>query len=555
MRIGQSMVLRTLAVVCCCVVVLGAFGCGKDNPVGPTDPITPPDPTTNRNPTASGSIPDQRLTVQGSAVSVNVAQYFTDPDGDTLTYSATSSNAGVATGSVAGSTVTLTPVGVGTATITVTARDPGGLTATQSIAVTVASGPSSDDHGNMPATATFIGANSSTAGTLEQGGDVDYFRFVVSARTTLTVESTGNTDTVGQLEASDGSVLASNDDGAGSGVNFRIREEVSAGTYYIQVSGFLNDVGPYTLVVSSAGGTPSEIPDLVVESPAVSSGAVAPDESFTLSATVRNQGAGAAGSTTLRYYRSSNTRISTSDTEIGTDGVPALAGNRTSSLSTSLRAPNSAGTYYYGACVDAVGGESDTGNNCSIGVRVVVSSSSDDHGDTRATATPIGSNSSTPGTLDRGDIDYFRLVLSARTTLTAESTGNTDTVGRLDGQQRLGTSKQRRWRRQRGRISEFAKRYRPARITSRSAATQTLPARIRSWCRAPGPLLRFRIWSSSLRRSAAARWPPTSPSRCRRPSATRAPAPPGRPLCATTNRGTPRLPPATRGSAPMRCRR
>ena len=365
-------------------------------------------------------------------MSVNVAQYFTDPDGDTLTYSATSSNAGVATGSVAGSTVTLTPVGVGTATITVTARDPGGLTATQSIAVTVASGPSSDDHGNMPATATFIGANSSTAGTLEQGSDVDYFRLVLSARTTLTAESTGNTDTVGQLEASDGSVIASNDDGAGSGVNFRIREEVPAGTYYIQVSGFLNDAGPYTLVVSSAG-TPSEIPDLVVESPAVSSGAVAPDESFTLSATVRNQGAGAAGSTTLRYYQSRDSTITTGDTGVGTDAVPALTGNRTSSESISLRAPNSAGTYYYGACVDAVGGESDTGNNCSIGVRVVVSSSSDDHGDTRATATPIGSNSSTPGTLDhRGDLDYFRLVLSARTTLTAESTGNTDTFGQLE---------------------------------------------------------------------------------------------------------------------------
>ena len=310
-------------------------------------------------------------------MSVNVAQYFTDPDGDTLTYSATSSNAGVATSSVAGSTVKLTPVGVGTATITVTARDPGGLTVTKSIAVTVAPEPS-DDHGNMPATATFIGANSSTAGTLEQRGDVDYFRFVVSVITTLTVESTGNTtDTVGQIEAPNGSVLARNDDG-GSGVDFRIREEVSAGTYYIQVSGFLNDTaGPYTLVVSSAA-TPR--PDLVVESPAVSSGAVAPDESFTLSATVRNQGAAAAGSTTLRYYRSSHNRIFASDTVVGTDGVPALAANRTSSESTSQRAPNSAGTYYYGACVDAVGGESDTFNNCSIGVRVVVSSSSDDPG-------------------------------------------------------------------------------------------------------------------------------------------------------------------------------
>ena len=240
-----------------------------------------------------------------------------------------------------------------------------------SIGVRVVVSSSSDDHGDTRATATPIGSNSSTPGTLDRG-DFDYFRLVLSARTTLTAESTGNTDTFGRLMASDGSVLASNDDGAGSGVNFRIREEVSAGTYYIQVSGFLNAAGPYTLVVSSAG-TPSEIPDLVVESPAVSSGAVAPDESFTLSATVRNQGAGAAGSTTLRYYQSRDSTITTGDTGVGTDAVPALTGNRTSSESISLRAPGSTGTYYYGACVDAVGGESDTGNNCSIGVRVVVS--------------------------------------------------------------------------------------------------------------------------------------------------------------------------------------
>ena len=30
-----------------------------------------------------------------------------------------------------------------------------------------------------------------------------------------------------------------------------------------------------------------------------------------------------------------------------------------------LSAPTDAGTYYYGACVDAVAGESDTTNNCS----------------------------------------------------------------------------------------------------------------------------------------------------------------------------------------------
>ena len=92
---------------------------------------------TNQAPRATGSIPAQTLTVGGSAVSLNVAQYFTDPDGDALTYTARSSRTGTARVAVSGTTVTLTPVAAGSATITVTARDPGDLSATQSIAVTV----------------------------------------------------------------------------------------------------------------------------------------------------------------------------------------------------------------------------------------------------------------------------------------------------------------------------------------------------------------------------------------------------------------------------------
>ena len=68
--------------------------------------------------------------------------------------------------------------------------------------------------------------------------------------------------------------------------------------------------------------------DLVVESPELSSSTVVPEGSFTLSATVRNQGAGRAESTTLRYYRSSDAAISTSDTEVGTDLVFGLSGAR-----------------------------------------------------------------------------------------------------------------------------------------------------------------------------------------------------------------------------------
>ena len=124
---------------------------------------------------------------------------------------------------------------------------------------------------------------------------------------------------------------------------------------------------------SGGGGGGSQSPDLVVEAVSVSNGSPAAGASFRLSATVRNGGDGSADATTLRYYRSTNSTISSGDTEVGTDSVGALSGSATSAESISLTAPSSAGTYYYGACVDSVSGESSTANNCSDGVSINVS--------------------------------------------------------------------------------------------------------------------------------------------------------------------------------------
>ena len=94
------------------------------------------EPPANQAPRAVGTIPEQAVEVD-SAVVVDVATYFTDPDGDTLTYSAVSSSAANATVSVSGSMVTVTGVAAGSAMVTVTARDPEGLTAEQAFAVMV----------------------------------------------------------------------------------------------------------------------------------------------------------------------------------------------------------------------------------------------------------------------------------------------------------------------------------------------------------------------------------------------------------------------------------
>ena len=113
-------------------------------------------------------------------------------------------------------------------------------------------------------------------------------------------------------------------------------------------------------------------PDLEVGTPTVDDSSPYTAASFTLSATVTNAGDGESAATTLRYYRSTDATITKSDTEVGTDAVGTLAAAGTSDQSIDLTAPSTTGTYYYGACVDSVTGESDTTDDCSASVTVTV---------------------------------------------------------------------------------------------------------------------------------------------------------------------------------------
>ena len=91
---------------------------------------------------------------------VNVASYFTDPDGDALTFTAASSNAATASVSVSGSVVTVTAAARGVVTVTVTARDPGGLSAQATFTVTVPNrAPAAVD--TIPGQSVFVGDTAS----------------------------------------------------------------------------------------------------------------------------------------------------------------------------------------------------------------------------------------------------------------------------------------------------------------------------------------------------------------------------------------------------------
>ena len=94
-------------------------------------------PPANRQPTAVGRLSNVTVQVGGTGAIVDISNAFTDPDGDTLTYSTTSLATDKATVVVARSSVVVMPVATGSTTVTVTATDTGNLSATQTFSVTV----------------------------------------------------------------------------------------------------------------------------------------------------------------------------------------------------------------------------------------------------------------------------------------------------------------------------------------------------------------------------------------------------------------------------------
>ena len=119
---------------------------------------------------------------------------------------------------------------------------------------------SADDHGDDLSSATRVALPSETAGAVDSADDTDWFRFEVSARGEVTVETSGGLDAVGTLYDLGGNVLAVDDD-SGGGLNFRIQRTLSVGTYFVRVASFGSDTGNYTLRLEAAasGGATSAV--------------------------------------------------------------------------------------------------------------------------------------------------------------------------------------------------------------------------------------------------------------------------------------------------------
>ena len=287
-----------------------------------------------------------------------------------------------------------------------------------------------DDHGDTADAATAVRVPSSTSGRLETSGDEDYFRIVLDEPGSLTVRTTGSTNTSGELTRENGTQVDDDED-SGDGSNFRIVEDVPAGTYYIRVSGDRGATGNYTLRV-----------------------AFEPDEV----GMVDDHGDTADDATAVRVPSSTTGRLETSDDEdyfrIILDEAGSLGVRTTGSTNTSGELTRKDGTL--------VDNDEDSGDGLNFRIVEDVPAGTyyirvsgdrgatgayelhlafdaedvevgDDHGDTAAAATNVAVPSSTAARLGvSDDIDYFRLEVPSRGRLTAETHGDMDTVGRLE---------------------------------------------------------------------------------------------------------------------------
>ena len=108
----------------------------------------------------------------------------------------------------------------------------------------------SADHSNTQVEATPLLLGGSLTAKIDPGNDVDYFSIPIEVRGQLTLwtTTTGPLGTIGTLQNSDGTTLATTASENGDDVlNFSIQHVVDPGTYYIKVESDAQKTGDYTL--------------------------------------------------------------------------------------------------------------------------------------------------------------------------------------------------------------------------------------------------------------------------------------------------------------------
>ena len=292
--------------------------------------------------------------------------------------------------------------------------------------------PACDDHCDTRSGATLVALPSQTTGRIDPGNDPDFFRFVVSGQSEVHIRTIGGLDTQGALQRSDGGVVASDDD-AGEGSNFRIRQNLAAGTYYVRVTSAGSQTGAYTLQLSVEEDGGEQTCDdhcdrrasaTLVALPSQTTGQIDPGNDPDFFRFV------VSGTSSSRLHIRTTGRLDTQGALQRSDGgAVASDDNAGEGSNFRIRQDLAPGTYY----VRVTSAGSRTGTyTLHVEIETDDESACDDHCDTRAEATLVTLPSASAGRIDPADDDdYFRFELSERGEVTAYTTGTLDTYGAL----------------------------------------------------------------------------------------------------------------------------
>ena len=152
------------------------------------------------------------------------------------------------------------------------------------------------------------------------------------------------------------------------------------GTYYLKVY-YGNQGNQYDLKWDDL---PAPKPDLTKASDSLNKTTFTPGETLNFNLTVKNQGAGSAGSSSVYYYLKKGGRTYSNTYKVGSDSVASLSPNSTTQESFSYTLPSNltTGTYYFYYWLDATGNvrESNENNNkyskqLTVGTRDLIVSS------------------------------------------------------------------------------------------------------------------------------------------------------------------------------------
>lgn len=298
------------------------------------------------------------------------------------------------------------------------------------ITSTMAERTVTDDHGDSRISATDFPLNAPPTGIIESTSDIDMFKIIIGTSGILTLSSTGSTDVKARLLDANGNPLATDDDSAGS-PNFRIvTPRLKVGTYYLEVTGHNSSVlGPYGLAANIA--VTGKQPEIVLRNGAtiLNSGSTVDYGSFTPgTSTPRDFSIENTGTTTLRIISATITGPGSNDFRFATKAPRTVATGRSSSFRINF-VPSSFATRSASLVLRTNDPDESSITIPLTGIGQEITG--DDHGDSRGTATTLSRPSSIPSFLAEGDVDFFKLVVTTRTSVTFSTTGFTDTYGTL----------------------------------------------------------------------------------------------------------------------------